>query len=170
MPPFSFFERSCKFSRTLSDASIPLLFRSLRFDNSHDWPDKEATKILENLRNAATPKTKLVIIESALEPLSVPAPFPPADPLPYYLDLQSESHLSLISLFLRNGGIARVIVLTKLTSLSNLLVMCALNAQERTEAQYSALGEKVGWKLVKTWKTGEDGQDGPFRHYEFHVV
>jgi hypothetical protein len=48
--------------------------------------------------------------------------------------------------------------------------MVALNAQERTEAGYKALGEKAGWRLKKVWKTGLQGQDGTWRHYEFESM
>jgi len=41
-----------------------------------------------------------------------------------------------------------------------------VNAQERTENEYKSLASKSGWKHVKTWKTGENGE-GSFRHYEF---
>ncbi|GAA5946420.1 hypothetical protein JCM3765_000234 [Sporobolomyces pararoseus] len=100
----------------------------------HDWPDTESIQILKHLRDAATPTTKLVVIESTYNELSPPHPFPPANIWPYISDLQ---------------------------------MLSALNAQERTEAQYKALGKKAGWKLVKTWKTGPQGQDGTWRHYEF---
>jgi len=45
--------------------------------------------------------------------------------------------------------------------------MAALGTNERTELQYQLLAEKAGWRLVNTWKTGKNGQDGAFRHYEF---
>ncbi|GAA6008220.1 hypothetical protein JCM10207_000043 [Rhodosporidiobolus poonsookiae] len=55
--------------------------------------------------------------------------------------------------------------------LSDLQMMCALNAQERTEEQYKKLGAEARWKLKKVWKTGPGGQvDGPFRHYEFELA
>ncbi|GAA5840628.1 hypothetical protein JCM3766R1_000491 [Sporobolomyces carnicolor] len=50
---------------------------------------------------------------------------------------------------------------------TDIQTMACMNSQERTEAQYAALAEKAGWKLVHTWKTGPNGEDGAWRHYEF---
>jgi len=47
--------------------------------------------------------------------------------------------------------------------------MAALGTNERTERQYEVLAEKAGWQHVNTWKTGKNGQDGTFRHYEFRL-
>jgi len=47
--------------------------------------------------------------------------------------------------------------------------MVAVNALERTQPQYEALGMKAGWRLEKVWKTGKDGAEGPYRHYEFRL-
>jgi len=85
------------------------------------------------LADAASPESKLVLIEVAIDELSPPHPFPTST-LSYLLDVQ---------------------------------MMVFFNAQERTERQYRELGRKAGWELIKTWKTGKGGQDGPFRHYEF---
>ncbi|GAA5992296.1 hypothetical protein JCM5350_000803 [Sporobolomyces pararoseus] len=116
----------------VKDASVFVLRAIL-----HDWPDSESIQILNHLRDAATPTTKLVVIESTYHELSPPHSFPPINIWPYISDLQ---------------------------------MLSALNAQERTEAQYESLGKKAGWKLVKTWKTGPQGSDGTWRHYEFNVV
>ncbi|GAA5947925.1 hypothetical protein JCM3765_007031 [Sporobolomyces pararoseus] len=51
----------------------------------------------------------------------------------------------------------------------DLQMMVAVNALERTQPQYEALALKAGWKLEKVWKTGKDGYDGPYRHYEFKL-
>ncbi|GAA6022295.1 hypothetical protein JCM11491_005255 [Sporobolomyces phaffii] len=49
--------------------------------------------------------------------------------------------------------------------------MVAVNALERTQPQYEALGLRAGWKLARVWKTGKDGHvDGPYRHYEFRLA
>jgi hypothetical protein len=40
---------------------------------------------------------------------------------------------------------------------------------EKTEEQYEKLGQESGWKLVKTWKSGPGGSEGPYRHYEFKL-
>ncbi|GAA5946423.1 hypothetical protein JCM3765_000235 [Sporobolomyces pararoseus] len=51
--------------------------------------------------------------------------------------------------------------------LLDLQMLSIINVRERLEAQYVSLAGRAGWKHVKTWKTGKDGQDGIFRHYEF---
>lgn len=51
--------------------------------------------------------------------------------------------------------------------LTDLQMMTALNAQERTEEQYMKLGKESGWKWVKTYRTGPGGSEGANRHYEF---
>ncbi|GAA5992188.1 hypothetical protein JCM11641_007791 [Rhodosporidiobolus odoratus] len=52
----------------------------------------------------------------------------------------------------------------------DLQMLVLLNGQERTEEQYKLLAEKAGWKFVKVWKTGVEGRDGSYRHYEFEPV
>jgi len=95
----------------------------------------ECIKILQHIADAADKDSKLILIESTINPVSPPNSFPPPTTLPYLLDVQ----------------------------------MLCLNAQERTESQYEALGSQAGWELAKVWKTGENGQDGAFRHYEFRL-
>ncbi|BGP42379.1 hypothetical protein JCM10449v2_006384 [Rhodotorula kratochvilovae] len=59
---------------------------------------------------------------------------------------------------------------TPLPYLTDSQMLVALNALERTEAQYEKLARGAGWELVKVWKTGEGGKDGGFRHYEFRLA
>jgi hypothetical protein len=49
-------------------------------------------------------------------------------------------------------------------------MLTVINVQERLEEQYVSIALKAGWKHVKTWKTGKDGKDGIFRHYEFALA
>ncbi|GAA5992298.1 hypothetical protein JCM5350_000804 [Sporobolomyces pararoseus] len=51
--------------------------------------------------------------------------------------------------------------------LLDLQMLSIINVRERLEEQYVSLAQRAGWKHVKTWKTGKDGHDGIFRHYEF---
>ncbi|GAA5869969.1 hypothetical protein JCM16303_001854 [Sporobolomyces ruberrimus] len=51
----------------------------------------------------------------------------------------------------------------------DLQMLTCVGSQERTELQYEELGGKAGWKLHRTWKTGAEGRDGSFRHYEFRL-
>ncbi|GAA5864130.1 hypothetical protein JCM8547_005145 [Rhodosporidiobolus lusitaniae] len=46
-------------------------------------------------------------------------------------------------------------------------MLVAINAMERTAEQYAALALKAGWQIKKVWKTGPNGTEGGFRHYEF---
>lgn len=144
---------------------------------SHDWPEAESVKILSHLRHVATPgQTKLVLVELTLNELSPPNPCPPPYIFSYYIDMQSE--LSLCSLSRLSGGCSPFLIRCGdsfdcrgffffLSFFRSYEVLCALNAQERTESGYEALGKKSGWRLVKTYKTGLDGDEGPYRHFEF---
>ncbi|KAI5479077.1 S-adenosyl-L-methionine-dependent methyltransferase [Pseudohyphozyma bogoriensis] len=102
----------------------------------HDWPDKEATTILTHLAAAASPSSKLVLLEHIMTPLFWPDGKAPKElysllpslgsVLPYNLDLQ---------------------------------MMTALNAQERTLDQYKALAMASGWKLENVYREGKGGWD-----------
>ena len=111
--------RSCKlFVRTCCSVT-PLAQQSSVF--SHDWPDRDALNILKRLKEAASPETRLVVIEHTIQslakqehrspPLTLQAP-----PIPYHLDLQ---------------------------------MMSAVNAQERTVEHFQKLFEETGWKLER---------------------
>ncbi|GAA6037638.1 hypothetical protein JCM8097_006155 [Rhodosporidiobolus ruineniae] len=54
--------------------------------------------------------------------------------------------------------------------LADMQMLVALNAQERTPAQYERLGQQSGWQLEKVWKTGPNGTEGGFRHYVFRLA
>ncbi|GAA5864154.1 hypothetical protein JCM8547_005156 [Rhodosporidiobolus lusitaniae] len=100
----------------------------------HDWADEYALQILRHLASAASPNSKLVLIESPID--YVPSSGRVHSVAPFLLDIQ---------------------------------MMAGINSLERTEEMHRELGKKAGWKLVKVWKTGPDGHDGAFRHYEFVV-
>lgn len=95
----------------------------------HDWPDHEAVTILRHLRQAADPaKSRLLLVEhtiSSLAPDAVDEAFK-AHPAPYPL--------------LPTHGMTMPYLL-------DLQMLSALNAQERTEAQFKALGTQSGWAL-----------------------
>lgn len=100
----------------------------------HNWSDRYAGRILQQLRDAATPNTKLVIIDSIIpyscpgndtsvtgfEPTQPPAPLlanmGAANMLPYIIDLAMYVHF---------------------------------NASERTIDQMKELLEGAGWRLVR---------------------
>ncbi|VDB94250.1 unnamed protein product [Peniophora sp. CBMAI 1063] len=98
----------------------------------HDWADEQATDILVRLREAATPQTELVVVDSLIRHLSpddgvadVPGaarPLPPSPLLP---------------------ALSPVQYLTDIRMLANLA------GKERTVAQLRALLEGAGWRLIR---------------------
>lgn len=89
-------------------------------------------QILRHLSDAASPSSRLVLMEQTYTPVPPSGRVPSAQP--YLLDMQ---------------------------------MLVGPNGQERMKEQYEELGKKAGWKLEKVWRSGEGGQDGAFRHYEF---
>ncbi|GAA5908141.1 hypothetical protein JCM6882_005952 [Rhodosporidiobolus microsporus] len=107
----------------------------------HDWSDGESIKILKHLAAAAGPLSKLILVEQPYD----------------YLSSSSGSSGSKSK---------RQPVMPYCMDVR----MLELGGKERTEEQYRALGEKAGWRLVKMWATGEGGNEGAFRQYEFEVA
>ncbi|KIK56327.1 hypothetical protein GYMLUDRAFT_230198 [Collybiopsis luxurians FD-317 M1] len=104
---------------------------------THDWEDKDARKILSNLRAAAGPSSRLIIFESLArhtceEPSLHDYPLPKA---PYPL--------------LANFGIAGEGNNTSL----DLGMLLLFNGKERTLDDFKKLGQEAGWKL-ETVKLG----------------
>ncbi|GAA5906259.1 uncharacterized protein JCM6883_005491 [Sporobolomyces salmoneus] len=54
--------------------------------------------------------------------------------------------------------------------LLDMQMLSIINVRERLEEQYVSIARKAGWKHAKTWKTGSNGKDGVFRHYEFELA
>ncbi|RDB21483.1 4-O-methyltransferase 1 [Hypsizygus marmoreus] len=97
----------------------------------HDWPDHDAKKILQHLRDAAAPSSKLVIFDSLAvhtceDPSANPATVQKA---PYPL--------------LANLGIAGAGFNTSL----DIQMMNVFNGKERTEKDFKELGNATGWKF-----------------------
>ncbi|EKM60303.1 uncharacterized protein PHACADRAFT_203537 [Phanerochaete carnosa HHB-10118-sp] len=101
----------------------------------HDWPDKYCLQILRHLRAAATPDTRLVIVDSLVSYAcedsdlkhipGIERPVPPKPLLP-------------------NMGYAA------LTSYQlDIQMLSVLNGKERTIAQMKELMDQTGWKLVQ---------------------
>ncbi|KAJ7648737.1 O-methyltransferase [Mycena polygramma] len=107
----------------------------------HDWPDDTTDdaviKILSQLRAAATPKTKLVIVdqiipyatESALVD-SIPGTARPSPPAPS----------------LRNMGAASAVPYW-----ADIHMYALLNGRERTMGTFVNVCEKSGWKIVQVY-------------------
>ncbi|KAJ7207224.1 O-methyltransferase [Mycena pura] len=103
----------------------------------HDWPDDASIKILAHLRAAATPKTKLIIVdqiipyatESALVD-SLPGMARPAPPAP----------------LLRNMGAASAVPYW-----ADLHMYALLNGRERTIGSLVNVCEKSGWKITQVY-------------------
>ncbi|KAG6894587.1 hypothetical protein C0995_014002 [Termitomyces sp. Mi166 len=97
----------------------------------HDWGDSNCIKILENLRAAAAPHSKLFIVEAVLlyaseEPNNSGAKQPDAPPAP----------------LLPNYGHANVFAY-----MNDIQMMVMLNGKERTFQQFHSLLASAGWRL-----------------------
>lgn len=123
----------------------------------HDWSDPYCIKILRQLRAAAGPDTKLLVIDSVVsyacaDPPSIQeipgAASPPvAAPLlpnhgqsnlrPYVLDMMVSSPMTMIY----------NLALTLLCKM-----LCYLNGQERTAVHFDQLFKEAGWKLVRVFR------------------
>ncbi|KAL0578011.1 hypothetical protein V5O48_003961 [Marasmius crinis-equi] len=100
---------------------------------THNWQDKQAEEILRNLRSAASPSSKLIILDSlATYTCEVPSSSPQA---PYPL--------------LANFGVAGAGWDTAL----DIQMLAYFNTRERMEHEFRRLGQATGWKL-ETVKPG----------------
>ncbi|KAG6895118.1 hypothetical protein C0992_003090 [Termitomyces sp. T32_za158] len=130
----------------VTDASVFILKQIL-----HDWSDPYCACILTELRAAATPETKLIVVDSIIsyachDPTTksdlnsdykeAPAPLLPnygaANVMPYFLDL-AVRHLSLVFSHV---------------TLRNVQMMMWVNAQERTIGHLDTLLRSTGWRIV----------------------
>ncbi|EMD33481.1 hypothetical protein CERSUDRAFT_87325 [Gelatoporia subvermispora B] len=130
--PHDFFQ-----AQPQKDASVFLLKQIM-----HDWSDRFATNILRQLRDAATPSTKLVLIDNILpyacraDGLAVPGARAPDVPEP----------------LLPNLGGAGI-----LPYCFDLSMYVHFNALERTLGHVQRLLEGAGWKLVRVHPTDSLG-------------
>ncbi|KAF8154769.1 hypothetical protein B0H34DRAFT_783839 [Crassisporium funariophilum] len=110
----------------------------------HDWPDDYARRVLLQLREAATPETKLLIADFVL-PLACP------DDMGLNGGLEgvegAESILAPAPL-LPNLGKANANVYWM-----DLTMQVMFNSQERTLREIAALASSAGWKVIKVTKT-----------------
>ncbi|KAI0064236.1 S-adenosyl-L-methionine-dependent methyltransferase [Artomyces pyxidatus] len=109
----------------------------------HDWRDSKCLEILQHLRAAAAPSSKLIVFDM-LMPYACPDPAGPS-PTPFPL---------LANLGIAAGGFATAL---------DLQMMSSFTGQERTLSQFSALGDATGWKL-------ESVKPGPLAAMIFYPV
>ncbi|KAJ7575531.1 S-adenosyl-L-methionine-dependent methyltransferase [Mycena floridula] len=102
----------------------------------HDWSDEYCLKILKQLRAAATPLTKLLVLDSIM-PYGCHDPSG-ADGIPGSLP-PKEAPAPLLA----NYGAANEMVY-----LSDIAMCIMLNSQERTIRHFDGLLNEAGWKLV----------------------
>ena len=102
----------------------------------HDWPDQYCIKILRHLRDAATPETRLLIVDNLMSyacaeegiediPGANTVPPPPAPLLPNY----------------GAAGIANYY--------EDIAMLALQNGKERTLTEVNVLLKETGWKLVR---------------------
>ncbi|CDS02201.1 related to O-methyltransferase [Sporisorium scitamineum] len=102
----------------------------------HDWPDKEALRILENVKAKMESDSKLIIIDTLLQPAVVSGSCSADD------DNLVEQVGEIPYPLYRSGGITGTWI-----QRVDQEVSIALNATERTPSEFKALIEKAGLKL-----------------------
>lgn len=102
----------------------------------HDWSDDEARRILEHLRQAATPSTTLLILEQIV-PYTSPVEDQVATTIP------GAAAPKLPEVLQGNGGMA-----TSIVSMADLQMLnFGGGSQERTIAAWNNLVRSSGWKI-----------------------
>jgi hypothetical protein len=118
----------------------------------HNWPTSAARKILLQLSRAATPSTRLVIIDAIL-------PYTTSTSAPLPLDnIPGVAHANVPSPLLSSTGEDNTFNLSVLVSTASLVqsneptdqwqMMSMFMAQERTIGEYVELFQGSGWKLA----------------------
>ncbi|KAF8626087.1 hypothetical protein AX15_005085 [Amanita polypyramis BW_CC] len=98
----------------------------------HDWSDEYCRKILKPLREAATPNTKLVLMDSLV-------PYACHDPRN---DILGAAPKEAPAPLLANWGISN-----SMTYIVDMCMMVVHNSQERTIDQFDRLLKSSGWKI-----------------------
>lgn len=129
----------------------------------HDWPDLYAEKILVHLRKAATPDTKLILMDSIMsyachdpsgeEEDAAPGSAAREAPAPLLANYGAANEMGYTADFTVN-----FLCESHWTCLICLLQMLLVfNAQERTLLHLGKLLKKTGWKISKVGRDGVDG-------------
>ncbi|KAJ4487854.1 O-methyltransferase-domain-containing protein [Lentinula aciculospora] len=109
---------------------------------THDWSDRYVIRILQRLRDAATPTTTLVIVDTIIvHPCpSSPSDIPGANLSPPPLPL------------LANLGVANAS-----THFADLSMFVHFNAQERTLVHIVELLASTGWEVIRVYRSDDSG-------------
>ncbi|KAJ7284873.1 S-adenosyl-L-methionine-dependent methyltransferase [Mycena rebaudengoi] len=105
----------------------------------HDWPSGECKKILDNIRKAVKPSSRVFIHELVLQHIAK--------------DSGSEGKFEMApEPLLPNFGTGRVRLYAQ-----DINMMVLVNSQERTLPQFIEMGLRSGFEFVKLWELGEAG-------------
>ncbi|KAI0088859.1 S-adenosyl-L-methionine-dependent methyltransferase [Irpex rosettiformis] len=114
----------------------------------HDWSDDYSIKILSQLRAAATPDTRLIVIDSVI-------PYACGDhDLSSNIEGAKNVRPSAPAPLLPNYGVANL-----MTYLMDMHMTACLNGQERTVPHFARIFERSGWKLVRVHTEGHNFHD-----------
>ncbi|KAF9460299.1 S-adenosyl-L-methionine-dependent methyltransferase [Collybia nuda] len=104
----------------------------------HDWPDAQSVKILTHLRKAATPSTRLIILDSII---------------PYTCDIPNAKFSEFET---RSSGIPGLSLgaANEMAFTNDISMMVWVNSQEHTLRQFRKLFELSGWRLVNVTRNG----------------
>ncbi|KAJ3725847.1 S-adenosyl-L-methionine-dependent methyltransferase, partial [Lentinula raphanica] len=109
---------------------------------THDWSDRYVIRILKRLRDAATPTTTLVIVDTII---NHPCPSPPSEIPGANLALPP-------SPLLANLGVANAS-----THFADLSMFVHFNACERTLAHMVELLAGTGWEVTRVYRSDDSG-------------
>ncbi|KZT58689.1 S-adenosyl-L-methionine-dependent methyltransferase [Calocera cornea HHB12733] len=130
--------------QSIKDASVFILRHIL-----HDWSDKYCLQILSHLRAAATPSTKLLVMDSIMHYVC-------ADTANVSGGMKNDAPAPLLP----NWGAAGAQLY-----IADLAMLMVHNAQERTLPDLRELLKRAGWKIVRVYPDegglGSHGTLGP---------
>ncbi|KAJ7262897.1 S-adenosyl-L-methionine-dependent methyltransferase [Mycena rebaudengoi] len=128
--PFDFFKDSpaeCDF----------YYVRLLALETSHDWPSPACAQILDNIRKAVKPSSRLLIHDLVLQNVSYDGK---------YKDVFDKAPEPLLP----NYGVANIRSYNQ-----DVTMMAFLNSKERTLQEFIDLAAGSGFRFVKLWPQGE---------------
>ncbi|KLO09946.1 S-adenosyl-L-methionine-dependent methyltransferase [Schizopora paradoxa] len=113
----------------------------------HDWPDEYALNILRKLREAATPTTKLFVLDKVMPYTCAPDAI---DEFDSFVPGAWKTELT--------APLTNVIGGSSISFISGLLMLLYLQGQERTLGHFVSLLKEAGWKVVKVQQFDALGQ------------
>ncbi|KAL0952701.1 hypothetical protein HGRIS_006937 [Hohenbuehelia grisea] len=112
----------------------------------HDWPDQHCVKILTHLRAAATPDTRLVVMDSII-------PYACHDPSASTREsIKGYEPEEAPAPLLSNYGSA-----SAMAYYADIVMYISVNSQERTITHHVDLLRSAGWKIVAVHRPQGDG-------------